>query len=144
MERARFEERRRAVYDLFAQAFAADCVAITLGLTEAWRDRRTGLFVQKAPVSRELMRHLDDFEFVRLDFAACAGFLRDTIAAIRDLNPGVKFLITTSPVPMEKTFTDEDVIIANMTSKATLRAAAAAVIAETDGADYFPSSKPRC
>lgn len=135
----RFLERRRQVYDLFCKAFTADCVTLTLGLIEAWRHKRTGLFIQNAPVSRELLRHADDFEFVVLDYNDCLDFVQRTISMVREANPAVRVLITTSPVPMEKTFTDNDVVIANMTSKSTLRAVAAKVSDTTACVDYFPS-----
>ena len=47
--------------------------------------------------------------------------------------------MTVSPVPLSATFTDRDIVVANMASKATLRAAAEAFVARTDHAHYFPS-----
>lgn len=135
----RFLQRRRQVYDLFCKAFDADCVTITLGMTEAWRHKRTGLFIQSAPVSRELLRHADQFEFAVLDYNDCMDFVERTISILEDSNPAVRILITTSPVPMEKTFTEKDVVIANMTSKSTLRSVAARVSDSFDFVDYFPS-----
>lgn len=135
----RFLERRSQVYELFKQAFTSDCVTITLGLVEAWRDIRTGLFVQSAPVARALLRETKNFEFVLLDYQRCVDYISRTIEIIREFNPVARILVTTSPVPMEKTFTDEDVIIANMTSKSILRSVAHQVTNLGEGIDYFPS-----
>lgn len=133
----RFDERRFQVYETFAEAFTADCVTITLGLVEAWRHRASRRFIQGAPATRELRPHASEFDFVRLDYPQCQEFLIKTIDLITELNPHVKILITTSPVPMEKTFTQEDVIIANMTSKSILRAVAGSI--ERPNVNYFPS-----
>jgi len=135
----RFLERRFQVYELFCSAFSADCVTITLGLIESWRDRRTGLYIQSAPVARSLLRNAEDFEFALLDYNDCLNSVTSTIEKVRELNPGSRILVTTSPVPMEKTFTEEDVIVANMTSKSILRAVANQVTTLFEGVDYFPS-----
>ena len=135
----RFLERRRQVYELFSKAFACDCVTITLGMIEAWRHKRTGLFIQSAPVTRELLRNADQFEFVVLNYDDCMEFVERSVLTLRSCNPEARILITTSPVPMEKTFTGRDVVIANMTSKSTLRTVAERVADTFDDVDYFPS-----
>lgn len=38
-------ERRKTIYAIDKQAFDCDCVVITLGLVESWRDRETGLHI---------------------------------------------------------------------------------------------------
>ena len=136
---SRFLERRRQVFELFRQAFSADCVTLTLGLIESWRDTRTGLHIQSAPVSRELFRHADKFEFALLDYEECLKFAVGAIEKVRDQNPECRILVTTSPVPMEKTFTEDDVVIANTTSKSILRSVADQVSKLFEGVDYFPS-----
>ena len=54
------------------------------------------------------------------------------------MNKNVKILITTSPVPLSRTFTTDDVIIAN-SSKSVLRAVAGEIAAANVAMDYFPS-----
>jgi tetratricopeptide (TPR) repeat protein len=51
----------------------------------------------------------------------------------------VKILITTSPVPLTRTFTGQDISIANSYSKSVLRAVCGAAPLERQGVDYFPS-----
>lgn len=48
-------------------------------------------------------------------------------------------VITVSPVALERTYTNQDVIVANMMSKSTLRSAAGTLSIQADGVDYFPS-----
>lgn len=53
--------------------------------------------------------------------------------------PNLRMIITVSPVPLNRTFTNQDVIVANTTSKSTLRSAAHAFCEATERVDYFPS-----
>jgi hypothetical protein len=73
-----------------------------------------------------------------LSFEECIADLEAAIDAIRRRNSGCNFLITTSPVPLRKTSTDQDIVVANMQSKSILRAACG-IIADRGLADYFPS-----
>lgn len=135
-----FLARRRAVYPVFASAFEADCVVMTLGLTEAWFDEERGLYIHRAPhTQRDLRRDMERFRFVELDFATSKSFIERAIDTVHRLNPDARFLITTSPVPLSRTFTAEDVIVANMQSKSVLRAVCGEVARGRDDTDYFPS-----
>jgi hypothetical protein len=62
-----------------------------------------------------------------------------SIDIIRRANPSAKVVLTTSPVPLGRTFTGHDVIIANGYSKAVLRAVAADIVEKNRHVDYFPS-----
>ena len=55
------------------------------------------------------------------------------------LNSNIKLLITTSPVPLNKTFADKDVVVANSYSKSTLRSVCGEISDKYDFVDYFPS-----
>lgn len=131
--------RRQALFDVFRQAFAADCVVMTLGLVEAWHDDLTGLFIQQAPVYNSFRRHLGRFSFRRLDFATCRAQVQDAIDIVRAVNPSANFLITTSPVPLDRTFTHDDVITATMHGKSVLRAVCGEIVEANERVDYFPS-----
>jgi len=127
--------RRQQMFDVTSAAFRAKCAILTAGLIESWRDTKTGLDVHSAEA-----RGLDPDRFVLevQDFDKCVTDLSAAIAAIRRQNPSCKFIVTTSPVPLKKTFTGQDVIIANMQSKSVLRAACG-IVADRGLADYFPS-----
>lgn len=53
--------------------------------------------------------------------------------------PHARIVLTVSPVPLSRTFTGQDVAVANCYSKSVLRAAAEAVVQQYDFVDYFPS-----
>jgi hypothetical protein len=135
----RLVARRQALFDIFKQAFTADCVVVTLGLVETWHDDASGLYIQQAPVTSGFRRSLDRFSFRQLDFATCRAHVQDAIDIVRAVNPAANFLITTSPVPLDRTFTHDDVITATMHGKSVLRAVCGEIVAANDRVDYFPS-----
>lgn len=132
--------RREEIRQYFAQAFEADVVILTLGLIETWIDRRTGLTLNEAPNPRLLARSSDRFAFERLSLEQCEAALGEAYAILqRHGKPGQKRILTVSPVPLGRTFTGEDIIVANTTSKSTLRVAALRLIEREADLDYFPS-----
>lgn len=135
----RFVERRKALLKIYEHIASASCVTITLGLVERWCDKETGLSVFGAPSTRELLRQKDRFEFKPMNFIESLTEVDEIIAILRRLNKDIKLLITTSPVPLNKTFKDEDVVVANSYSKSTLRAVCGEVARKYDFVDYFPS-----
>ena len=54
-------------------------------------------------------------------------------------NPGVKFIVTVSPVPLTATASGHHVEVATAYSKAVLRAVCGQLVSEFDNIDYFPS-----
>jgi len=139
VSRQRFFERRRQVYETFKEAFSADYVVMTLGLVEAWFDHQQGIYIQQPPNGKDFARERRRFAFRTLTYNQCLEFIQSTIDAIVDINSEVRFLITTSPVPMARTFTDTDVIVANTYSKSLLRTVAGDIAASNQNVDYFPS-----
>lgn len=134
------KERRHTIRSFFAQAFEADVVIITLGLIETWFDRQSGLFLTEAPNPRIMLKNEERFEFRRLTVAECQNALNEIYSLLKKYGKaGQKLVLTVSPVPMGRTFTSDDIIVANMTSKSTLRVAALEFIDSTGDIDYFPS-----
>lgn len=137
--RARFLERRRQVHKVFASAFNADCVTFTLGLIEAWRDKHTGNFISGFPKHREMLRDTTRFEFVPLNYQTCLTESRRCIETILSRNKTCKIIVTVSPVPLQRTFTDQDIIIANTHGKSVLRSVAEELTRAFPSVAYFPS-----
>ena len=137
--RERFVERRQHIYDVFSKAFEAECLMMTPGLIEAWKDRRTGLFTYGPPYHKAMLATPERWVFEVLSFPQCLADMLAAIDVVRARNPGVNILLTTSPVPLTLTFTGRDISIANAHSKAVLRAVCEQVLLERDGVDYFPS-----
>ena len=85
---------------------------ITLGLIEAWFDRKTGCALIAPPFFEQDATRLDRFEFRSLDYDECLTLTQASVDLIRRHNPQAKFLITTSPVPLEMSFSGDDILIA--------------------------------
>jgi hypothetical protein len=117
---------------------SADVVIITLGLTECWRVKSNGRYAALGPESKE------DKIFPLVEFRA-TGFeenydnLRATVSAIWSAFPEKKIVFTISPVALGRTWTGEDVVQANMQSKATLRAAVGEISRRFPAVRYWPS-----
>ncbi|UWP91148.1 GSCFA domain-containing protein [Aliiroseovarius crassostreae] len=117
----------------------ADLMVFTLGLTEAWEHIETGTIYPTAPgtIAGDFDPEVYRFKNfraheVRADFEA----LRDALKAI---NPGLKFLLTVSPVPLTATASDQHVLPATVYSKSVLRCVAGELAMDFDDVDYFPS-----
>lgn len=118
---------------------SASCLIFTLGLTEAWRDRATGAVHQVCPGT--VHGTFDPARHVFHNFTA-AEVHRDLSAAValaRRANPGLRVLLTVSPVPLTATATGGHALPATTYSKSVLRAAAGQLAVELDHVDYFPS-----
>ena len=130
-------ERRKLVYDIYRRLFTCDVVVITLGLIESWYDTLSARYICEMP-PRQALRERDRFRFHQLDYQTSYNFIVAAIDLIRKTNTP-KILITTSPVVLQRTFTKDDVLVANMFSKSVLRAVAGQVVKDIEGIDYFPS-----
>ena len=129
--------RRSVIAKIFHHIRSSQVAVITLGYIEAWLDTKTGLFINMAP-NAQMRRDKNRFEFVKLDYVACLDYVERAFSRLKDA--GVeRILVTTSPIPLQRTFTDKDVIVANNYSKSVLRAVAGAASDTIDGVDYFPS-----
>jgi len=138
--RADLMTRRAQIAAYFAQAFQADIVVITLGLIETWVDLETGLSLNVLPDPKVLARNKARFGFKCLSIEECSAALEEIHATLKAHGrPGQKIILTVSPVALGRTFTADDIIIANTTSKATLRVAGHRFVSATEGVDYYPS-----
>ncbi|HKN28865.1 MAG TPA: GSCFA domain-containing protein [Roseiarcus sp.] len=111
----------------------------TLGLTESWRARIDGTVYPLAPPVVSDEAEIDDFEFHNFTYQEITEDLRGFVERISKVNPGVRILLTVSPVPLTATYTDEHVLVASSHSKAILRAACAELEAANEAICYFPA-----
>ncbi|MBV9571104.1 MAG: GSCFA domain-containing protein [Alphaproteobacteria bacterium] len=116
-----------------------DVFVFTFGLTEAWVNKSTGRVYPIAPGTVAGAYDPDLFAFINFGF----NEIRDDFSLFRNLvrecNPGVRFLLTVSPVPLTATASNYHVLIASTYSKSVLRSAAGALCSEYADIDYFPS-----
>jgi hypothetical protein len=135
----RLAARRKEIDTLYKNHLpGAKLAIVTLGLIEAWYDRKADLYLNTAPPRAMLAEQPGRYVFRRLNHHYCATKLQELVANLKRLEVE-HILLTVSPVPIEISFTKDDVIIANMYSKSVLRSVVEEVISRHPDIDYFPS-----
>lgn len=137
-------QHARAFREAFNKSFSliteADVVVVTLGLSEAWFDRETGLYLNASVPPKLVKRYPHRFELHVLDYHDTLKMLEESYELLqRGLSPGFRLLVTVSPVPLLATFRDQDVLVANTYSKAVLRSAVEQFSSGKENVAYFPS-----
>ena len=130
---------RQGFNDTFKAAAEADVIIMTLGLVECWYDKDLGVYLNMGPTRGALKRYPGRFEYHTLSY----DDIYDALCRIHDLlqakcKTPPKMLCTVSPVPLQTTFRNQDVLVANSYSKAVQRAAVDAFSVDRQ-VDYFPS-----
>lgn len=117
-----------------------DLFIFTFGLTEAWLDLESGSVLPVVPGTRAGGVFLPSrFAFVNFTHAQV---LEDFLAVrerLLKLRPGLRFLVTVSPVPLVATALDRHVQVSTVYSKSVLRAVAGELSDCFEEIDYFPS-----
>ncbi|MEI4488111.1 GSCFA domain-containing protein [Frigidibacter sp. MR17.14] len=117
-----------------------DVFVFTLGLTEAWANRATGLVYPTAPGVIAGAYDPASHGFVNFRVAEVRADLEAILALLRAFNPAMRMIVTVSPVSLSATASGGHVLTATTASKAVLRAAAGGFAAAHPGVvDYFPS-----
>ena len=114
-------------------------LVFTLGLTERWVHLAHG---QEYPLCPGTAAGIFDpacHGFAPLDYAQALDALAKALDLMRRANPGLRFLLTVSPVPLAATASGAHVLSATAQSKAILRTVAGALAAARADTDYFPS-----
>lgn len=129
-------EHLRAVKSLFSNL---DVFVFTLGLTEAWVDRKSGTVYPTCPGTIAGTFAPDIYAFHNFKFTE----IRDDFLKLRGLikkrNPKARFVLTVSPVPLTATVSGAHVEVATCYSKSVLRAVAGGLSDRLTDVDYFPS-----
>ncbi len=134
--RALAKSHLREVLRLFREV---EVLVFTLGLTEAWVDRRDGAVLPVAPGVAGGTYDPAIHEFRNFTHAEVMADLMEFATALRGINPTAKLLLTVSPVPLMATATEDHVVVASSYSKSVLRGVAGEVAATHEWIDYFPS-----
>jgi hypothetical protein len=138
LERAT-ERRAYLTSDYFVRIRDATVLVLTLGLNEVWHDSATGRYLNAAPSFFAVRREPSRYTLCITDVAENLGQLEKIRSVVRSINPAIRFVVTVSPVPMAATFSGDDVLVANLRSKSTLRLAAEKFAQDHDNVAYFPS-----
>lgn len=134
-------ERREQVRSLFKKSIEnSRVVVLTLGLIEVWKDSKSDVYLNEHPSYNMVTLHDGRFRFEILDYFSTLKVIKDIIVNLNQMRgDDIKIMLTVSPVPLQRTFTEEDVIIANCHSKSLLRCAAGEAARCFDFVDYVPS-----
>jgi hypothetical protein len=112
----------------------SDLVIITLGLTEAHKlKHHEGYACELNP------RFLDQIEFENLSYEKTVNALNEVCDKIHERWPHKKVIISVSPIPLQRTLSESDVVTATMRAKSLLRTAADTVSDGRDFCYYWPS-----
>lgn len=134
-----YHEDRHRHLEAVRKAFSGmDVFVFTLGLTECWSSRADGAVYPLCP--GVVAGRYDPRQHALLNFgvAEVVADLRAFLDEVRQVNPGMKMILTVSPVALAATARPQHVLLSNTWSKAVLRIAAETLCACPD-VYYFPS-----
>ena len=139
-DRAGTLERRRIMQQVHARVRDCRVVFITLGLVEVWYDEAAQVHLNTTP-TEEMREHFPErYSFQVSNYVQNLENLERLHALLTKYgHPQLQMVVTTSPVPLNATFSGQDVVVANTYSKATLRAVAQDFAAAHENVQYFPS-----
>jgi hypothetical protein len=116
-----------------------DIFVFTLGLTEAWVSTHDGAVFPLAPGVLSTVGEPGDYAFRNSEVSEMTADLITFVDSLRRVNPGVRIILTVSPVPLIATFEPRHVLVSTTYSKAALRVVADAVSRARPNVAYFPS-----
>lgn len=116
-----------------------DVFVFTLGLTEAWVEKDSGIVFPVCPGTAAGSFDAQRHGFVNFDYPEILADLEWVRGFVAGVNPGMRWIVTVSPVPLVATATRHPVIVASSYSKSVLRAVAGRFADANDGVEYFPS-----
>lgn len=133
------EHRKHHLAAVLKAMDQADVIVFTFGLTEAWVDAESGTVYPTAPGT--IAGSFDPKKYVFKNYSY-GEIINDFIAfrkRMMERNPGVRFLITVSPVPLTATASGQHVEVATCYSKSVLRAVCGRLYEMFQNVDYYPS-----
>lgn len=116
-----------------------DVFVFTFGHTETWRHKADGAILQLAPGVAGGEWDPNVFEFYNMTVSEVVRDFLGAVDRIREINPGVRMVLSVSPVGIIATYEDRHVIESNSVVKSILRAAADEVVRARPNIAYFPS-----
>jgi hypothetical protein len=116
-----------------------DVLVFTLGLTEGWLSKQDGAAFPVAPGVSGGEFNEESYRFQNFSVRETVEDLREFLGKLRAINPGVRVILTVSPVPLIATAENQHVLVSTTLSKAVLRAAAHEVAVDDPLVQYFPS-----
>jgi hypothetical protein len=134
-----YELDRRQHFAAVRRAFEEmDYFVFTLGLTECWVSKVDGAAYPVCPGTVAGEFDPERYGFVNFSAEEVVADMTAFIDELRAVNPGVRVILTVSPVPLAATAEDRHVLVSTAYSKAVLRVAADTLTRLKD-VFYFPS-----
>ena len=130
---------RRMVDASYARLRDARVIVITLGLTELWWDVERDRAINTPPPNWPSLKRQGAIEYRNTSYAEASANVARMIELAGALASDAKIVFTVSPVPLHRTFSDQDIVIANTYSKSLLRTVAQEAAAAHESVEYFPS-----
>jgi hypothetical protein len=118
---------------------SASLFVFTLGLTEGWRNRETGLVYAMCPGTVAGTFSEEKHEFHNFSYPEIRNDLNACLRLLKQHNPVLQCLLTVSPVPLTATASGHHVLVATTYSKSLLRSVTGIIAQETPFVEYFPS-----
>ncbi len=118
---------------------ASTVLVFTLGLTEAWESADDGAVFPACPGTVAGEFDPDRHRFVNFSYEDVSADLDAMLSLLRALNPGLRVVLTVSPVPLVATASGRHVLTATTYSKSVLRIAAEDVARRRTSVAYFPA-----
>lgn len=136
-------ERLNAISDgldaILRQGFdAADHFIFTFGMTEVFINRASGRIANQKP-GYDNGGGVLETEFHQASFAENLAVMERIVDLITERKPRALIFVTVSPVPLARTFSGQDIYVANTLSKSTLRAALGQLALNRANVRYVPS-----
>jgi hypothetical protein len=116
-----------------------DVFVFTLGLTEAWQAKEDGAVFPLAPGVAGGEMDFDQYEFHNYSVDETVQEMTKFFVKLGSVNPSAKIILTVSPVPLEATYENRNVLVSTTYSKSVLRVAAEDLSRRFDQVEYFPS-----
>jgi len=121
----------------------ATVFTFTLGLTEQWIDKESGITFPSAPGCGFGEYDESKHVFHNSTVEEVTAELRESIDLLQRINPELSIILTLSPVPLVATYTSVSAVEATFYSKSILRQAISNVLSDSSdtmaSVTYFPS-----
>ncbi len=116
----------------------ADLFVITFGMAEVFRNVSSGKIACQKPGYAGGAGEFET-EFHMSTYAENYDNLKRIVEIIQKVRPHAKIVFTLSPVSLARTFSENDILVANAEGKGLLRAAIGQIAREHEQVTYFPS-----
>jgi hypothetical protein len=145
-KRLTFAKTPEALSDVLAKVNTQiECAArmasiffFTFGMTEVFRIKKNGKIACQKPAYFGGGGE-NETELLESGYAENLENMEAIRTIIKLLNPAARIVVTVSPVPLERTFTGRDIVVANLEGKSILRAAVGEFAKRHDDVTYFPA-----